>query len=250
LENESQSLVMKTPSKEVALVSPSSKVEVLIKKATNRKSLKWWHSLLIGALCGALAVLMDFFPNNSFWFLSFASGTFGIWGFASIIIMHFSNKAKSAGRNVLFFLMGMSLTYYLIKGSRDTFTSIKSLQELQAQGIDTTGLSWLSFNWGMLIFWCIVSVVCGIGIYLIFKLRAKKIIYAVLTSIPLAVILTEGIHFSIQLFTIHQGFVPCVVDIACFIISFILLNDENKKKLWAIPFIIIFTTSFLLLRLP
>jgi len=222
----------------------------LMIEAIERKSLRTQNAALLGIIMGGLIVALDMVPAfnlNSFLFLSFASGTLGIWVFFCIILMLLSDNARQTFRNVLAFLGIMSIVYYVLEAIRDsivTYQTIQLLSEAEREMLGHNGeFSFICFNWGMMLFWLIISLISAVGMYLIAAAKEKPIIYTTLTAMPLAVMLTEGVKYTVKFCTELKGLAPIICDLLGFVICFICLYETKKRKLLAVPFIVFFSIA-------
>ncbi|MEQ8154656.1 MAG: hypothetical protein ABRQ25_07215 [Clostridiaceae bacterium] len=215
-----------------------------------RKSLKVRNAALFGMIMGVIIVALDMVPAfslNSFLFLSFASGTLGIWAFLSIILMLLSENARQTFRNVLAFLGIMSIVYYVIEAIRDsivTYQTIQLLSEAERVMLGHNGqFSFICFSVKRMIFWIIISLISAAGMYIIVAAKEKTVIYTILTAMPLAVMLTEGVKYTVKFCSEFKGLAPMLCDLLGFVICFICLYETKKKKLLAVPFIVLFSIA-------
>ncbi|MCL2321102.1 MAG: hypothetical protein FWC47_03235 [Oscillospiraceae bacterium] len=197
-----------------------------------KKSISWKITMFIGILLGIIIIILDHIDKSKILFISFASGSIGIWIIISILIMYFSSDNKKIFINVLVFLCSMCLTYYAIKDIIDSMISYQTISNMTSGELEQLGLtknSWISFSWDKLIVWLVISFGCAFGCYVLNKVKKRIFIYYILSAIPLFIIFLEGINFAKAVMTGRTGLCPAVINFLGGIVCIALLVKNQKE---------------------
>lgn len=181
------------------------------------------RAALYGALVGAILVGLDMVPAfsyRSFLFLSFASGTLGIWGFFSLLLINRSGSPKGAALNVFLFLAAMTVAFYGVEGVRD---SIETYQVFQTADKDTLRIlkeegirTWICFNWNLTFHWILLSIFSGAGAYFIARWPGR-VSGALVATVPMAAMANDAVFYTASLFMFRVGFAPAVINATGFV---------------------------------
>jgi hypothetical protein len=163
------------------------------------------RAALYGALVGAIIVGLDMVPAfsyRSFLFLSFASGTLGIWGLFSLLLINRSEGPETAALNVFLFLAAMTVAFYGVECIRDSIETYQvfqnadkdTLRVLKEEGVET----WVCFNWSLTLHWIILSFFSAVGAYFIARWRGK-IGGALIAAVPMAAMANDAVFYTASL---------------------------------------------------
>lgn len=214
------------------------------------------RAALYGALAGAVIVGLDMVPAfsyRSFLFLSFASGTLGIWGLFSLLLISRSKSPKAAALNVFLFLAAMTAAFYGVECVRDSIEAYQVFQHadqetlriLKEEGIET----WVCFNWSLTLHWIILSFFSAVGAYFIARWRGK-IGGTLVAAVPMAAMANDAVYYTVSLFTLGVGFAPAVINAAGFAYCALRFFRRKWDRILVITLSLIAAGTYVFLNYP
>ena len=168
---------------------------------------------ILGVFAALLTVLLDFFPHDNIWTLSSFSGSFGFWGFSTAVIVYLSTSKKAAGLNSFIYLAMMSVFFYIFKGISDTLNGVADYE---------MEYLWLGISW------IIASAICGIFGVITFLGKRNDIFGSFIFSLPLAVILSEGISCMCSVIINEKYLFQTIFNFIAAVLLYILFIEKKS----------------------
>lgn len=196
------------------------------------------HFLLFlsGIFAGVLCRLSDFFPYKSLWSFSSIATLFGFWIASVGAITLFSSSNKGAFINTFLYMFGMTTSFYGLKYILGHFSP-----RFADDGFQTN----------LFVIYSLLSVVCGIGSFILYYWNGNHKISSVLCALPAAGMLSEAAGCLFVLINRHMLLAQTLFDIA-FALAFgiVLFKKADNKLLYFISMLVAALVVFLFVYKP
>lgn len=198
----------------------------------NKKS--YFVLFLIGMAAGILCRLTDFFPyEESLWSFPSIATLFGFWIASVGIITCLSSSNKSAFINSFLYMFGMTISFYGLKYILGFYIS-----RFSNEG---------QFQTDLFIVYSILSVVCGIGSFVLYFWNRQNVFNSFLYALPASGMLAEAAACLIVLCNSHMLLAQTIFDIVFGLLFGILLYKKAHNKMFYIGTVIIVAVLVFLL---
>lgn len=203
-----------------------------------KDSLKSYALLfLLGILAGVICRLSDFFPYESLWSLSSIATLFGFWIASVGVITCFSASGKGAFINTFLYMFGMTLSFYVLKYLLGFF-----IERFSNDG---------RFQRDLFLIYTALSVVCGIGSYVLYFWNRKTIFSSILYALPAAGMLAEAAGCFFVLASRHMLLGQTLFDfLFALLFGITLFRKADNKILYLITLGAVTAAVFLLVYRP
>lgn len=207
-----------------------------MKISDNKKT--YFALFLTGMGAGILCRLTDFLPyEESLWSLPSIATLFGFWIASVGIITCLSSSNKGAFINSFLYMFGMTLCFY----------GLKYILGFYIPRFSNEG----QFQTDLFIAYSILSVVCGIGSFVLYFWNRKNVFNSFLYALPASGMLAEAVACLIVLCNSHMLLAQTIFDIAFGLLFGILMYKKAYNKMLYIgTMIIVALLVFLLVYKP
>lgn len=190
---------------------------------------------LIGVLAGIICRLSDFFPYESLWSLSSIATMFGFWIASVGLITYFSSSSRGAFINSFLYMFGMTLSFY----------GLKSILGLYIEHFSS------EFQTNLFLLYSALSVVCGIGSYILYYWNNGKLIGSVFCALPASGMLAEAVACLLMLVNHRMLLAQTLFDfVFTFIFLFLLYKKANYKTIYFATMGVVTILVFLVVYQP
>lgn len=156
---------------------------------------------LIGMIVGVLCRLTDFLPyEESLWSIPSAATLFGFWIASVGIITCLSSSNKGAFINSFLYMFGMTICFY----------GLKYLLGFWIERFSNEG----QFQTNLFIVYSALSVVCGIGSFILYFWNRQNVFNSFLYALPAAGMLAEAAACLFVLYNRHMLLAQTLFDFA------------------------------------
>lgn len=156
---------------------------------------------LIGMIVGVLCRLTDFLPyEESLWSIPSAATLFGFWIASVGIITCLSSSNKDAFINSFLYMFGMTICFY----------GLKYLLGFWIERFSNEG----QFQTNLFIVYSALSVVCGIGSFILYFWNRQNVFNSFLYALPAAGMLAEAAACLFVLYNRHMLLAQTLFDFA------------------------------------
>lgn len=202
-------------------------IRVANKSTTKQKVYSIVNAIIIGAILGLLAKILD---NPSYFNPIFTNigDRFGIWVFVATLLSVFSYSPKLSAVKVFAFLGSMLTVYYVY-----------------------TTLFLNFFPEREIIFWSMCLVVTPVCAYIMWYARGSGFFSNIISALPITVLLSEGFELRNAYLPIHTHYylIPWLIGIYLIMIVVLLLIIPKNKIQLLIIFPISIILSLILIKL-
>lgn len=206
------------------------------KTPTNRIFESYIIMFLIGIAAGTITRLTDFLSNNSLWSFSSIATLFGFWIFSITIIVSCSSSNKRAGINTFLYMFGMTISFYVLEYLLGMFLP----------RFDNGG-----FRTSLFIIYTVLSLVCGMGGFLLYFWNRKNNFASILYALPVSALLAETVGVAIYLFTNQIYLFQLLFDLSCTIgFGILFFKKANNKILYSMTSVIVAVMVYLIIYRP
>lgn len=207
-----------------------------MKISNNKKS--YFVLFLIGMGAGILCRLTDFLPyEESLWSLPSIATLFGFWIASVGIITCLSSSNKGAFINSFLYMFGMTLCFYGLKYILGFY-----IPKFSNEG---------QFQTDLFIAYSILSVVCGIGSFVLYFWNRKNVFNSFLYALPASGMLAEAVACLILLCNSHMLLAQTIFDITFGLLFGVwLYKKAYNKMLYIGTIIVVALLVFLLVYKP
>lgn len=182
-----------------------------------KDNVKWYVILfLLGILAGILCRLSDFFPYESLWSLSSIATLFGFWIASVGLITYFSSSNIGAFINSFLYMFGMTISFYVLKYILGHFLP----------RFDNDG----RFQTDLFIIYSVLSLVCGIGSFILYYWNKSNLFGAILSALPASGMLAEAIACLFIVIKNRMLLAQVLFDFSFALLFGILLWKKAKYK--------------------
>lgn len=171
---------------------------------------------LAGVLAGIICRLSDFFPYESLWSLSSIATMFGFWIASVGVITCFSSSNRGAFINSFLYMFGMTLSFY----------GLKSILGLYIERFSNES----HFQTNLFLLYSALSVVCGIGSYILYYWNNGKLIGSILCALPASGMLAEAVACLLMLLNHRMLLAQTLFDFVFVVIFLFLLYEKANYK--------------------
>lgn len=206
------------------------------KRSTNRIFESYIIIFVIGIAVGILTRLTDFLSSDSLWTFSSIATLFGFWIFSITIIVSYSSSNKRAGINSFLYMFGMTISFYVLE----------YLLGLFLPRFDNGG-----FRTSLFAIYTALSLVCGIGGFLLYFWNRKNNFASILYALPVSALLAETVGVAIYFFTNQIYLFQLLFDLFCTIgFGILFFKKANNKILYGMTSVIVAAMVYLIIYRP
>lgn len=179
-------------------------------------------AVLAGLVVGALVATLELNPSYNYHtllYMSFATGSLGIWAVATVVVAECSRTPSQAAVRAFFFLATVVLTYFCIRYVNfveENRRIIESMSDVMdgRYGAVRHRMFWGQEKW--------VALWCGLGLAALAALDAWGMrrfhasrLYWPFALVPLFILAFEGWSYYVPMVLyVGNGLVPAAVDVA------------------------------------
>ena len=142
------------------------------------KLISYIKIFFVGIFVGIITRLTDLLPPDDIWAFQSIATLYGFWIVSIIILVRCSSSHKNSGLNVLLYMVGMTISFYVLQYILGQFWSM----------FDNGG-----FKTSLCMIYLVLSVICGIGGYILYFWNQENKLSSVLLALPVSALLAEGI---------------------------------------------------------
>lgn len=192
---------------------------------------------LLGIIAGVVCRLTDYFPYEDLWSLSSIATLFGFWIASVGGITYFSSSNKGAFINTFLYLFGMTISFYVLKYILGFTIPIFS----------NNGC----FQTDLFIIYSILSLICGMGSFVLFSWNNNKATSSFLYAMPASGLIAEFMGCLIVLIN-HQMFLAQTLFDLVFALLFgvVLFKKAPNKIAYLGTLMIVSLTVYFLVYHP
>ncbi|MFM9278588.1 DUF6518 family protein [Paenibacillus jiagnxiensis] len=207
------------------IINRLNQVRATIKSNTKHKTLSIVYAIIIGAVLGIVAKLVDS-PNINPIFDNIG-GRLGIWIFVATLLSVFSYSPKLAAIRVFAFFAAMLAVYYAY-----------------------TTLFLHFFPQRAIIFWSICAAVSPFCAYIMWYARGNGLFSNIVLALPITLLLSEGFELRNAYLPIHHHYylIPWLMGIYIIMIIVLLLLIPKKRSEYLVIFLISIFLSFIVIN--
>ncbi len=192
---------------------------------------------LVGVLVGSVVAALELNPAfnyNTWLYMSFATGSLGVWAIASVFVADHSVSPRQAALRTLFFMAFVALTYFTVRyvnylGEQSRLLqSMSEVMDGRFSAMERTPF-WTPEKWVAL---GLSLALSGLAAFVAWGIRrfAASPLYWVFAWAPLFVLVFEGWSYFVPMaLYVQVGFVPAVVDVVGAVaVAWMLVSDRNR----------------------
>lgn len=192
---------------------------------------------LAGILAGIICRLSDFFPYESLWSLSSIATMFGFWIASVGLITCFSSSNRGAFINSFLYMFGMTLSFY----------GLKPILGLCIEHF--SGEPYFQTN--LFLLYSALSVLCGIGSYILYYWNNGNVIGSILCALPASGMLAEAVACLLMLLKHQMLLAQTLFDfVFAFIFLIVSFKKANYKTIYFATMGVVMILAFLIIYQP
>lgn len=195
-------------------------------------------ALILGLVVGAIVAILELNPGFNYHtalYLSFPTGSVGIWAILVVVIASLSPNGRQAAVRTGCFLAGVVTIYYIVRFanySGNNYRIIQSMSEVMSRKSSAIQGTWWTQNRILAIIVsymaCLLGSIVAWGIARFSGTRH----YWLFASIPIFLLVFEGWSYFVPMaLYVHINYVPAVVDVAgALAVTWILVQNRQDAQ--------------------
>lgn len=195
-------------------------------------------ALIVGLVVGALVAILELNPRFNYHtalYLSFPSGSVGIWAILVVVIASLSPNGRQAAVRTGCFLAGVVTIYYIVRFanySGNNYRIIQSMSEVMSRKSSAIQGTWWTQSRILAIvvsyMACLLGAIVAWGIARFSGTRH----YWLFASIPIFLLVFEGWSYFVPMaLYVHINYVPAVVDVVgALAVTWILVQNRQDAQ--------------------
>lgn len=195
-------------------------------------------ALILGLVVGAIVAILELNPGFNYHtalYLSFPSGSVGIWAILVVVIASLSPNGRQAAVRTGCFLAGVVTIYYIVRFanySGNNYRIIQSMSEVMSRKSSAIQGTWWTQSRILAIIVsymaCLLGSIVAWGIARFSGTRH----YWLFASIPIFLLVFEGWSYFVPMaLYVHINYVPAVVDVAgALAVTWILVQNRQDAQ--------------------
>lgn len=189
------------------------------------KLISYSKIFLVGVVVGILTRLTDLLPAGGLWAFESIATLFGFWIVSVTVLVKCSSSHKNAGLNVLLYMVGMTISFYVSQYVLGQFWS----------KFDNGG-----FKTSLCITYLVLSGICGIGGYVLYFWNQENKLRSVLLALPVSALLAEGTATLIY-FLEHKTYLFQVLFdwISALILGILFYKKSSNKAIYFLVMLVV-----------
>ena len=198
-------------------------------------------ALLAGFVVGALVALLELNPSFNYHtalYLSFPSGSVGIWAILIVVIASLSPNGRQAAARTGCFLAGVVTVYYLVRYANyagNNYRIIQSMSEVMSRKSSAIQGTW--WTPGRIVAIIVSYLACLLGAVVAWGIArfSGTRHYWLFASIPIFLLVFEGCSYFVPMaLYVHINYVPAVVDVVgALAVTWILVQNRQDARVTA-----------------
>lgn len=190
-----------------------------------------------GMIAGVICRLSDFFPYDSLWSFSSIATLFGFWIASVGVITCLSSSNIGAFINTFLYMFAMTLSFYGLKYILGFF-----IEKFASDG---------KFQTDLFLVYSVLSVVCGIGSFILYFWNKNNKAGSILYALPASGMLAEAIGCMVVLVNNHMLLAQTIFDfVFAFLFGILLFKKANNKIIYTVTVIAVTALVFLTVYKP
>lgn len=192
---------------------------------------------LSGVLAGVICRLSDFFPYDSLWSLSSIATLFGFWIASVGVITYLSPSNRGAFIHTFLYMFGMTISFYGLKYILGFFIAMFANDG--------------KFQTDLFIIYSALSVVCGVGSFILYFWNMENKISSILYALPASGMLAEAIGCMVVLVNSHMLLAQTIFDfVFAFLFGILFFRKANNKIIYAVTMAVVTVLVFMAVYKP